>query len=137
MVAETNRYGNQFLRSQQQISPNSRVRQRRPVNVLEMKASVAVLLEMGITGRPTIFSYWDRNSRAIPWFGNIFSRNRFQLILKFFHLIDNEKLFPPGHQNYDPYSKFIPLVEHANRLFRFHYPPHQHLSIDESLIQYL
>lgn len=44
MVAETNRYGNQFLRSQQQISPSSRVRQWRPVNVLEMKAFVAVLL---------------------------------------------------------------------------------------------
>ena len=58
IVAETNRYANQFLCSQQQISPNTRVREWRPVNIVEMKAFVAVLLEMGITRRPTIFSYW-------------------------------------------------------------------------------
>lgn len=124
IVTETNRYANQFLASQNQLSPHARAKMWRPVTVPEMKAFMAVLFEMGITRRPTIFSYWAKNSRAIPWFGSLFSTNRFQLNLKFYHLVDNTTLFPPGHEQYDPCARFSPLVDHANRLFRFHYTPH-------------
>lgn len=134
IVNETNRYATDFLNSHQIMSPQARAKKWKPVTIMEMKAFVAVLLEMGITRRPNIFSYWAKNSRHIPWFGKMFSRNRFQLILKFFHLVDNTNLFPPGHKNYDPCAKFQPLVEHANLKFRYHYTPHQELSVDESLI---
>jgi len=33
-----------------------------------MKAFIAVLLEMGITRKPKIYSYWTKNSRSILWF---------------------------------------------------------------------
>uniref|UniRef100_G1PPE5 PiggyBac transposable element derived 1 n=1 Tax=Myotis lucifugus TaxID=59463 RepID=G1PPE5_MYOLU len=105
-----------------------------PVTVLEMKAFTAVLLEMGITRKHTMCSYWSENSRNIPWFRRMFSRNRFQQILKYFHLIDNRLCFPPGHEKYDPCAKFQPLVEHANKVFKLHYKPHKELSIDESLV---
>ncbi|XP_017765355.1 PREDICTED: piggyBac transposable element-derived protein 4-like [Eufriesea mexicana] len=105
-----------------------------PVTILELKAFVAVLLEMGITNRPTIYSYWTESSRAIPWFKKMFSRNRFQNILRCFHIVDNKKSFPPGHEKYDPCAKFNPIVEHANRIFQTYYTPHKMLSIDESLV---
>ncbi|KAG8230691.1 hypothetical protein J437_LFUL010768 [Ladona fulva] len=54
-VLETNRYAEQFLASQDTLSPRSRVRQWRAVTVIEMKAFIAILLEIGITKRPTIF----------------------------------------------------------------------------------
>lgn len=99
-----------------------------------MKAFIAILLEMGIRKRPTIFSYWASNSRPIPWFGKMMSRDRFQLLLRFFHLTDNSKLFSPGNEKYDPCAKFQPIVDHANRLFRHYYTPHEHLCIDETLV---
>jgi hypothetical protein len=56
MVTETNRYADQFRRSHQ-LLPHARSQQWQPVTVTEMKTFVAILLEMGITWRPNIFSY--------------------------------------------------------------------------------
>lgn len=133
IVRETNRYATQFFASHT-VSNNSRVKRWTPTTIYEIKAFIAVLLEMGITRRPTIDSYWIKGSRHIPWFRTMFSRDRFQLILKFFHLTDNTLLFEPGHPNYDPCGRFDMLVKHANTVFQRHYIPNQQLSIDESLV---
>ncbi|PNF19106.1 hypothetical protein B7P43_G09791 [Cryptotermes secundus] len=134
LVQETNRYADQFLAAHQYLSQGSRIRQWHEVTVTEMKAFVAVLLEMGITRRPSIMSYWTTNSRCIPWFGKMFSRNRFQLILKFLNVTNNSDLFPPSHKNYNPCAKFQPLVDHANKLFHQYYTPHEHLSIGAAFV---
>ncbi|CAL7938590.1 unnamed protein product [Xylocopa violacea] len=107
MVCETNKYAEELIKSLD-ITRGSRMKQWKPVTLLEMKAFLSVLLEMGITKRPTMFSYWAQNSRSIPWFSKMFSRNRFQLILRCFHLVDNKECFPPGHEKYDPCIKFMP-----------------------------
>lgn len=133
IVKETNRNATQFFASHA-VSANSRIKKWKPTTVLEIKAFIAVLLEMGITRRPTVYSYWTKNSRYIQWFGKMFSRDRFQLILKFFHLVDNSLLFEPSHPNYDPCGRFDVLVKHANTVFQRHYIPNQQLSIDESLV---
>ena len=133
MVRETNRYADELLQLRE-TDRRSRITMWKPITALEMKAFIAVLLEMGITKRPTIFSYWAENSRNIPWFSKMFSRNRFQLILRFFHLINNKECFPLEHEKYDPCAKFIPIVEHVNRIFKLYYKPRKELSIEESLI---
>ncbi|XP_068085866.1 piggyBac transposable element-derived protein 4-like, partial [Anabrus simplex] len=134
IVTETNRYADQLLTCNE-LSPNSRSRCWRRTTIDEIRAFIAVVMNMGLIRKPTIVSYWNTVDHFItPWFGEMFSRNRFQLILKFFHLVDNSKLSPPGSPNYDPCARFQPLVDHANRLFRHHYTPHQQLSIDESLV---
>lgn len=85
----------------------------------------------GFDKKTNNFSYWSTTScNSTPWFPQMFSRNRFQLILKFFHFVDNSKLTTPV----DPCAKFQPLSDHANRLFRHFYIPYQQLSIDESLV---
>ncbi|XP_017759466.1 PREDICTED: piggyBac transposable element-derived protein 4-like, partial [Eufriesea mexicana] len=133
IVEETNKYSD-YSRSLSRELESFETQVWAPVTALEMKAFIAVLLEMRITRRPNIRSYWSQNSRTIPWFRRMFSRNRFQQILKYFHLVDNSLCFPPSHEKYDPCVKFKPLVEHANRVFKLHYKPHKELSIDESLI---
>ncbi|XP_015591323.2 piggyBac transposable element-derived protein 4-like, partial [Cephus cinctus] len=133
MVTETNRYAHQFLSTSKTLKRLSREKKWKPVTILEMKAFIAVLLEMGITRRPTMMCYWNRGSRQIPWFGRMFPRDRFLLIIKFFHLVDNTTLAPPGHPDYDPCGKFNFLVDYANKIFHEKYTPHQQLSIDESL----
>lgn len=90
MVSETNRYADELLQLSQS-NHESRTDIWKPITIIEMRAFLAVLLEMGITKRPTISSYWSENSRYIPWFHKMFSRTRFQLILRFFHLVDNKK----------------------------------------------
>ncbi|KAL6417077.1 hypothetical protein ACFW04_013006 [Cataglyphis niger] len=133
IVQETNKYA-EYSRHSPRGLESFETEIWTPVTVLEMKAFIAVLLEMGITRKPNIRSYWSENSRNIPWFQRMFSRNRFQHILKYFHLVDNSLCFPPGHTKYDPCAKFKPLVDHANKVFKLHYKPHIQLSIDESLV---
>lgn len=134
IVAETNRYADQFL-STRVPSSGSRNKMWQRTTIDEIRAFIIVIVNMGIIRKPTIESYWSKTEHfSTPWFGKMFSRNRFQLLLKFFHLIDNSKLSPPGSSDYDPSARFQPLLDHANRIFRQHYIPHQQLSIDESLV---
>jgi hypothetical protein len=64
----------------------------------------------------------------------MFVRNRFQLILKFFHLVDNTNLAGPGEPEYDPCAEVQLLIDHADWDFLHHYIPYQQLSINESLV---
>lgn len=54
----------------------------------------------------------DRNTL----FNNIFPRDRFVSILRYFHLADNRKILPPGNPNYDPRARFVSRIVHANKL---------------------
>ncbi|XP_023708349.1 piggyBac transposable element-derived protein 1-like [Cryptotermes secundus] len=96
IVTQTNNYATTFLQSQKNIPPHSRILKWTDVTVTELKGFIACLLNMGIKGQPTISSYWSVSpSLNNPWFRSMFSRNRFQLILKFFHLVDNKNLAGP------------------------------------------
>lgn len=116
MVEETNRYAEELLTSSTP-SDKCRITDWYPVTILEMKAFVAVLLEMGIIKKPTINSYWMDNSRYKSWFKMMFSTNRFQNLLRCFHLINNETCFSPVHEKYYSCAKFNPILEHANQVF--------------------
>lgn len=135
IVTETNRYAQQFLQTNPNLPPSARAKKWKAVTYNEIKGFISVLLNMNIIRRPTIASYWFTSpSQHFPWFSNMFSRNRFQLILKFFHLVDNTNFPRPGEPDYDPCAKVQPIIDHANSVFRHHYIPHQELSIDESLV---
>ncbi|KAI4487100.1 hypothetical protein M0802_012014 [Mischocyttarus mexicanus] len=133
LKTETNRYARQFLKHPR-VPRSSRVLVGKKTTIAELRAFIAVLLEMGITRRPTLFSYWSRNYRYILWFGQMFSRNRFQLLCKFFHIVGNSTIGAWDSYEYDPTGKFHSVVSHANRKFKFYYEPNQHLSVDESLV---
>ena len=62
------------------------------------------------------------------------SCNRFQLLLKFLHIVDNLTIPALGEAGYDPTNKFKPLIELANRVFQHNYILNKEISIDESLV---
>ena len=135
IVVQTNNYARQFHLNHMVLSPHSRARKWKDLTLAELKGFIACILNMGLERRPTIASYWYTTaSQYCPWFHDMFPRDRFQLILKFFHMVDNKNLAASGEQGYDPCAKFQPLVDHANTVFRHYYTPHQQLSVDESLV---
>ena len=135
MVTHTNFYASKFIRDNRDtLKRRSVVKNWVDTSACEMKAFVAVILNMGLTRKPTIFSYWSTpSSQMTPWFGTVMSRERFQLILKFFHLV-RTPLPTPGDLNYDPCARFNPIIEVANTTFRRYYIPRKEVSVDESLI---
>ncbi|XP_067141226.1 piggyBac transposable element-derived protein 4-like [Centruroides vittatus] len=134
IVTESNRYAQQVINGMGNNVPPALKNWSR-ISVVEIKGFIACILNMGLIKKPTIESYWSTSSsQATPWFGKMFSRTRFYHLLRFFHLVDNSKLSGRGEQGYDPCAKFQPLVDHANRVFRHHYTPHQQICVDESLV---
>ena len=133
-VDQTNVYAEQFIATHN-LRPKSRVHQWQPTTLAEMKGFIAAILNMGIIQLPEISMYWSTESSVQqPFFRRLFRRNRFQLLLKFFHMEDNNNIHPRGHPQYNPIAKYQFLVSFANRQFKEHYLPSQHLAIDESMI---
>lgn len=64
----------------------------------------------------------------------MFSRDRFETLMKFFHLTDKNLMFEPGYPECDSCVRFDMLVRHANDVFRRHYVPNLQLSIGESVV---
>ena len=85
--------------------------------------------------KPCIADYWIRSaSQVTPWFSRVFSGNRFQLILSYFHAADNRRILSADHPDYDPSALFKPVVMHANMTFQRHYTPRQMVTSDDSLV---
>ena len=86
VTTETNRYAECFLTSTQQKRNNSFLGRWEPVTTNEIKTFLGVLLLMGIVYKPKMRMYWSKDalySTAI--FSEVMSRNRFELIVNFFH----------------------------------------------------
>jgi hypothetical protein len=83
---------------------------------------------MGNIKKPTIASYWSTLcSQATPWFGKTFTKHCFS------HLVNNNRFPGPGEPDYDPCARYQPLMDHANRVLRHYYTPHQEITVNESL----
>ena len=83
---------------------------------------------MGIIGKPTIESYWTRNRLlTTPAFSNLMSRDRFELILKFFHFNDNSGL--PSDRNERRRYMVAPVVDALCHQFETMLTPTQNLSL--------
>lgn len=93
------------------ISPHSRLN----VTLVEMKVFIATILNMGLHKKPSNDCYWStKQSQAQPWFSKMMSRNRFEILLKFFHIVDNNTLVKIGEPGYDPCARFQILIDHCN-----------------------
>lgn len=68
-------------KKQANLSHGSRWRRWVPVTVVEMKKFIGILLNMGLTVRKSVATYWDTwPKRIIPFYGQTMSYNQFQLI---------------------------------------------------------
>jgi len=67
----------------------------------EMKAFLAIVINMGLIKKRSISSYWStRACNATPWFGTVMSRNRFQLLLRYMHVEDVDRIPPRNSPHY-------------------------------------
>jgi hypothetical protein len=64
----------------------------------------------------------------------MFTKHHFSHLLRFFHLINNERLPGHGEPDYDPCARYQPPVDHSDRVFRYHCTPNQEISVDSSLV---
>ena len=133
IVRETNRYAEQYKNAQGNLfSFTSLVRSWTPVTESENYEVLGLFLLKGIVQKPTARSYFlKRRVISTPGFANVISRERFELICKFLHFINNESL--PTYQGPPILIKIYPVVCHLNIKFQTLYLPNQNIAIDESL----
>ncbi|XP_045778765.1 uncharacterized protein LOC123876503 [Maniola jurtina] len=89
MVVETNKYAAEYI-SSHDIKPKSRVKKWVPTTFEEMEKFMGVLMVMGITKLPQVNLYWSKKKcYRNEYIANLISRDRFLLLLKFWHFSDN------------------------------------------------
>lgn len=80
-------------------------------------------------------SYWStREVLRTPAFGDVMSRDRFMLIMKFLHFTDNEAPVD-GHPN-PKLRKLWPVLTRMTEMFQTLYTPERDVSVDESLLRF-
>ncbi|CAF1440967.1 unnamed protein product [Adineta ricciae] len=91
MVHETNRYAEQHLQTKE-LSKRSQTLQWKSTTNEEMLQFLGVVIQMGLVQIPKVDYYWSKSklygSAVIQ---NTMSRDRFELLLKFYHFSNNEK----------------------------------------------
>jgi hypothetical protein len=109
-----------------------------PTDRSEMRAFIGVMMAMGLLKKPTIESYWNKGDTSFllysPSFSQVFSRNRFQNILRFLHCNDNTQAAPRGSPEYDPGYKIRPVFDILNNTFDRKYNLGRDLMVDESMV---
>lgn len=136
IVTETNRYADQHLATAP-ISRGSRVKAWKPVTEAEMKVFFALLFLQGIVDKPVVDWYWSKR-RVIetPVFGEVMSKSRFILLMKFLHFANNEDTAGEAGQARHKLRKIWPVLSLLRDHFKARYMPEEHISVDESLMLY-
>lgn len=89
MVVETNKYAAEYI-SSHDIKPKSRVKKWEPTTFEEMEKFMGVLIVMGTTKVPNLNFYWSKKKcYRNEYIANLMSRDRFLLLLKFWHFSDS------------------------------------------------
>lgn len=131
MVLETNRNAEQYLKSIR-LSRSSRFHSWEPIVLEDMTKFIGLLLWMGVVKYPNIADYWSKAERyensVAP---KIMSRNKFELILRFWHFADNET-----SDKSDRLYKIRNILDKINFNFEHLLTPGEIIAVDESMIPF-
>lgn len=137
MKEQTNLYARQSLaklRSTNSLSPKSRYRLWNTVTQSDIKSFLAIFLHMCVSQRPSIRDHWCTEPvYSCNFCPHIMSRDRFELILSFFHLNDNSKEKKKGQDGFDALFKIRPFLDHVKRKCQECFQPGEALTIDEGM----
>ena len=114
------------------ITPGARLSRWKDVTPDEMRKFVACLFLMGIIHKPTIESYWSKDTMTeTPFFSTekCLSRDRFQIILRFVRFSDYSQ-----HDVSDPLHKISDFLEKTKHIIQNSYMPSEKVAIDEVLL---
>ena len=127
MVRETNRYAEQYLQTHD-ISRRSKSHQWKPTNDVQFSWNP---YQDGIIQMPKLEHYWSKSqlygSEVIR---SAMARDRFELLLKFWHFPDNNKY----HSRQDRLFKLKPILDLLKARFRSVYIPGAVVTVDETMI---
>lgn len=97
----------------------------------ELNVFIGGLLLSGYAKYPQKRMFWSSSPDVPVILQNSIRLNRFESILRNFHLNDNAKI-----EEDDRLYKLRPLIDHLNKTFQHHGGLEENLSIDESMIPY-
>jgi hypothetical protein len=130
-VRETNRYAKQWFESHPNVKARSRTKMWMEVDTIEMKRFIGLTLLVGLVKVPRLQLYWSRDHMfSLPLFKAIMDRDRYILLLKFWHFANNEE----NENNRDRLYKIRALITQLNTKFEEVYIPSEYISLDESLL---
>jgi hypothetical protein len=131
IVAETNRYADQKIRSQS-WKPCSRVNSWVPVDKNEIYVYLGLIMLMGIVQKPSIKACFSKNPILdTPVFSQTMSQDCFELVSKFMHFVDSttqNTFFGPKKL-----FKIHSITDYLHNKFQPIYIPTQNIAIDKSL----
>ena len=126
---ETNRYAEQCQASDDS-GEHSRGRLWHATTATEIKRFIAVLFAMGLVNKPSYRDYWSSDPvLCSPFYGMVMSRDRFFLLLRYFHVNNNENT-----NRADKLRKCRYVIDNFQRQFRRAYYPERDVSIDETMV---
>ena len=130
MVTETNRNAQHVL-MQHHHSRSSRISQWTDTNLSEMKKFFGILIWMGLVKQPSIECYWSKDKKYKNEIVSCMVRNRFELILRFWHFSNNLE----APQN-DKIHKIRQLVNRLVSKYQEIMTPGQQVAVDESMVPF-
>jgi len=94
---------------------------------------LGVVLAMGIIRLPEIRDYWSTDSVLnFPFFRSNFARDRFEDILRFLHVVDNQQAPHPRPTLY----KIQPMIDLMLPTFKAHWKPTFSVAVDEGMVPF-
>ncbi|KAJ2941430.1 hypothetical protein O0L34_g3642 [Tuta absoluta] len=137
IAAETNRYAWQTITSMTERGEDvaHNLGKWKETNAEEIYRFFAVLNYMSICYRSSLDEYWNTGILEMSEFRKIMSRERFIMILRFLHFVNNDVITPIGRSEHEyRRAKIAPVVDHCNYKFAELYTPSRELSLEESLL---
>lgn len=131
---ETNKYHDQVVENMN-LKEHSRLHKWVPTHWKEIKTFTAMTIAMGLVVQSNFNSYWSKSDvLSTPFFAKCMSRDRFWILMNFFHLSDNRLM--PGRKSpsYSPINKLGSLYHMLVFRFQKIYIPHQQVSVDEGMV---
>ncbi|XP_069092145.1 piggyBac transposable element-derived protein 4-like [Pleurodeles waltl] len=138
IVEQTNLYAEQYLRDNRaSLRPHSRATRWIPTNLEELKKFLGLTFLMGLIRKPSLSSYWSTSPlMTTAIFSATMSRNRYLLLLRMLHFVDNTLVLPRDHPDSDRLFKIRPILNHFVARFSEIYVPGKEIAVDESLLMF-
>ena len=118
------------LEAEGKLTPRSRFAKWKPVTISDLHGFLAIILNMGLIHLPELEDYWRTSwTCAIPFFGRVLSRNRFEEIFWMLHVSHTEPT-QPVHK----IDKVRLVLEHLIPKFQASYHPGRNIAVDETMV---
>ena len=103
----------------------------------EMRAYLGFLILMGVVREPEIRDYWSQSDLLhYSPIANKISRNRFEEISRYFHLVDNTTLPQRGQPGFSRLQKVQHILNLLCARFTEVYDPSGCITVDEAMIKF-